>query len=414
MGESGKEREKDSILPLLKNRNCLSLWSASMVSAIGNNISYIALSYYVFEKTKSPLSVGVLMIMFTFPSVFFGVPAGYLVDRLPKKKMMILIDLTRAALMAAITLTGRFNAIFALIFASYLLNQVYYNGRDGLIPSLVDEEDLAPTNSFLQSSLQVASFLGPALGGFIVAFGGVTLAVYIDAATFVASAAIITLLKPREEKREKSTLSRWKELTGGFGVLKEDVLLRVLLVLVALSMVSIGMVRMLLVVLSEGTLSVGSEGLGTLMSALALGSFSGSLLLGRVGKTFSMLTAMVTGYLILAVTFIGIPAGIVTVPAPFSFWIAVALLFIAGIGNMAVLIGIVTTIQQRTPREKIGRVFGVNYMLNGIGSITSLVVGGWAAGAVGAETTFFVSGVFLLVLTAAMYSALGKERKHES
>ncbi len=402
--------EPDSILHLLKTRNCLALWSSSMLSAIGSNISYIALSFYIYEKTGSPVSVGVLMIMFTAPSVLFGIPAGDLVDRWPKKRVMISADVLRAILIFSITLTANTRAIFALVLTSYVLNQLHYNGRDGLVPSLVSEDDLAPTNSFLQSSLQVAGFAGPALGGVIVAFGGVTYALYVDAATFLCSALITVLLRPKGEKLNKSPFSQWKhEVMGGFYVLRNDFILRTLITLMAVGMLSVGMIRMLLVILSETPLGVGSGGLGTLFSALALGSFAGSLILGKYSKGLSMSKLIVSGYFVLAITFLLVPAEIlVTEQMMVAFWIAVVILFVTGLGNMAVLIGAVTTVQKRAPRERIGRVFGVAYALNGVGSIISLVVGGWAAELVGAEPVFLGAGVLLLAVTIVMYFTLGR------
>ena len=386
-----------------------------MLSAIGSNISYIALSYYIYEKTGSPVSVGVLMIMFTAPSVLFGIPAGDLVDRWPKKKVMIVTDIFRAVLIFSITLTAHLEAIFALVLACYMLNQLHYNGRDGLVPSLVSEDDLAPCNSFLQSSLQVAGFAGPALGGIIVALGGVTYALYVDAATFLCSALITVLLRPKGEKLNKSPLSEWKtQVMGGFHVLKQDFVLRALIVLMALGMVSVGMIRMLLVILSETPLSVGSGGLGTLFSSLALGSFVGSLILGKYSRGINMVKLIVAGYFVLALTFLVIPAEIMVISEMnTAFWIAVVVLFVTGLGNMAVLVGALTTIQKRTPRERIGRVFGVAYALNGVGSIISLVVGGWAAETVGAEPVFLGAGALLVVITLVMYVVIGKENGSE-
>lgn len=386
-----------------------------MLSSIGSNISYIALSYYIFEKTGSPISVGVLMIMFTAPSVLFGIPAGDLVDRWPKKKVMITVDVLRALLIFSITFTRNIEAIFALVLVSYILNQLHYNGRDGLIPALVAENDLAPANSFLQSSLQVASFAGPALGGFIVAFGGVTSALYVDALTFVCSALITVLLRPKGEKLNKSPLSEWKhEVMGGFHVLKNDFILKTLIVLMAVGMLSVGMIRMLLVILSETPLSVGSEGLGTLFSSLALGSFAGSLILGKYSKGISLLRLTVSGYFVLAITFLVVPAEIMIIEGVMAFWVAVMVLFVTGLGNIAVLIGALTIIQKRSPRERIGRVLGVAYALNGAGSIISLVVGGWAAEIVGAEPVFLGAGMLLLVVTGIMYCILGNKRNEES
>ena len=405
--------EEKSVIHLLRNRNCLALWSSAVLSTMGSNISYIALSYYIFEKTGSPISVGILMIMFTAPSVLFGIPAGDLVDRWPKKKVMIITDVLRAVLIFSITLTADIQIIFALVLASYIFNQLHYNGRDGLIPSLVLEKDLAPTNSFLQSSLQIASFLGPAVGGAIVALGGVTMALYVDAATFLGSALFTLLLRPKGEKLNKSPLSRWgHEILGGFQVLKEDFVLRMLIVLVALSMVSIGMIRMLLVILSETPLDVGSGGLGTLFSSLALGSFVGSLALGKYSRSLPMIKLLVLGYTVLAVTFMVVPLEIMILKEPaLAFGIAVVVLFVSGLGNIAVSVGIVTTIQKRTPRERIGRVFGVNYAANGVASIVSLAVGGWAAERIGAGPVFFGAGVFLALITIIMYVTLEKSNE---
>ena len=127
-----------------------------------------------------------------------------------------------------------------------------------------------------------------------------------------------------------------------------------------------------------------------------------------------MVKLIVAGYFVLALTFLVIPAEIMVISEmSTAFWIAVVVLFITGLGNMAVLVGALTTIQKRTPRERIGRVFGVAYALNGVGSIISLVVGGWAAETVGAEPVFLGAGALLVVITLVMYVVIGKENGSE-
>ncbi len=145
---------------------------ATVGSAVGTWLAFVALTIDVYDRTESAIWVSGLLIADFLPAILIGFAAGTLVDRLPRRRLMIWSDLARFAVFAVLPFANDAAAIVALAavagFATGFFRPALYAG----LPNLVSDDDLPHANSLLQTIENVAWALGPVAGGVLVAATG--------------------------------------------------------------------------------------------------------------------------------------------------------------------------------------------------------------------------------------------------
>ena len=149
----------------------------------------IALTVDVKDRTDSTWWVSALFIVTFLPSVIVGLAAGPLIDRLSRKKLIVAADVVRIGVFVALPFVGSALAIVALAAVAGVANSFFRPAVLAGVPNLIPEEDLAHGTSLLQATDWAAATLGPILGGVIVSASGPDLVYWINAATFLLSAA---------------------------------------------------------------------------------------------------------------------------------------------------------------------------------------------------------------------------------
>ncbi len=177
------------MLETLKNSDFLKLWLGQLVSRIGDGIHEIALAWLVLELTGSALSMGAILAVSIIPNLLFGLPAGVIVDRFNRKRIMLLSDLSRTIIVLVIPVayTLGFLRIWMIFLAAFLTSSAEaFAGpaRLSSIPNLVEEENLDPANSLIQITRSVSSLFGLSLGGAVVATIGPANSFFLDSASF--------------------------------------------------------------------------------------------------------------------------------------------------------------------------------------------------------------------------------------
>jgi MFS family permease len=172
---------------------------ASAISTVGNTFLYVAIPWALLETTDSPV-LAVLSLGAQNAPYLLAPLLGPLIDRYDRRALFALGELTQAAAVAVIPLLlaqGRIGLVFAALFLLGLANVVSDVAGDyGLIPALVPRHKLDEASSRFTSILLVARFVGPALGGLLVAGVGTSWAIELDALTFVVT-ALTTLFMPK-------------------------------------------------------------------------------------------------------------------------------------------------------------------------------------------------------------------------
>lgn len=190
---------------LINDPGFLRLWAAETISHLGTNFSNLAMPIVAIQLLNaSPLDIAAINLADTLPFLLLGLLVGALVDRLPRRGVLIAGDLGRAALLLMIPVSYVFGVLSVpqLVIIGLLLGTltVFFDvAYQAYLPSLIPKEDLVEGNSKLEVSRSAAGLLGPSVAGALIAVVKAPMAVIIDAISYVCSALFIFSIKPQHE-----------------------------------------------------------------------------------------------------------------------------------------------------------------------------------------------------------------------
>jgi MFS family permease len=203
------------------------VWTGSVVSSTGDEITGLALPWLVLQLTHSPFQLGLVAALQNLPFLLFTLIAGVYADRWDRRRIMLSADLLRFASLATIPIAALFGVLtIAQIYVIAFLagtGRVWFDvAHYALLPGIVEPDQLVDANSKFQTSDGVSVFLGPSIGGFLIKLAGAANAIAVDAASFLVSAvAVFTLpsLRAAESPAERG----WKaQLVGGLRYLVQQ------------------------------------------------------------------------------------------------------------------------------------------------------------------------------------------------
>ena len=195
----------DTRLALNHDPQFLRLWAAETISHFGSSITGIALPFVAITLLNAgPLEVAILNLADFLPFLLIGLLAGALVDRLPRRAVLIGGDLGRAALILTIPiayLAGLLTLTQLIVvgFSVGVLTVFFDVAYQAYLPSLIGRKDLVEGNSKMEFSRSAAGLLGPGLGGLLVDVLRAPVAMLVDAASFLISALFLASIKDRPE-----------------------------------------------------------------------------------------------------------------------------------------------------------------------------------------------------------------------
>ncbi|NQU41395.1 MAG: MFS transporter [Lentisphaerae bacterium] len=373
----------------------------SLLVHIGAAAQSVAIGWEIYQRTDSALALGLVGLVQALPMLLLTLPAGYLADIYDRRRLMTLglagTTLTSLALAAFSLTRGSIPAMFLLLFFDSAFHRLASPAGTALVPLLVPASSLESAIKWRSSMFHLASVIGPALGGIIVAFS-VPAAYLFSAATTAVYVAVLWSLHIPEGKR--STPGRMlNQLREGLDFVWNQ---KIVLGAVSLDMVAVllgGAVYLLPIfardILLERPFGLRPEqALGWLRAAPALGAVIMALIMThrppiqRAGR--GMLWA-VAGFGLATIAF-GLSR---------SFWLSFAMLFLTGFfDNISVVIRH-TLVQARTPNELRGRVSAVNSMFIGSSNELGGFESGLVARFVGPVASVVSGGIGTLVVAAS-------------
>lgn len=348
---------RNILLDTFLQRNFFLFWLGQFLSTLGDQFTLVALAVYVFQLSGSAMQVGMLFISTALPTLFIGPIVGPLVDRWDHRRTMIVADLLRLIIVASIPLLVSHNLawVYILSMLSATFGRFHHPAKLTLIPDIVPQERLMTANSIDQTSMTLAQLLGYAAAGLAVAAFGAPLAFYVDAMSFLVSASMMSLVIVVVQPRPSKPLALRgivQELGDGLKVIQSKPLLRGTIILSALAPIAVGAVNAGLVVFALRTLNSTSFGYSLMEASQALGLVIGGVFLGRYGAQLPRGQLLALGAAAMGVLFIA------TGLSP-NLSVALAVLFLIGMANMAISLALRTIVHESTPREVRGRVFAV-------------------------------------------------------
>ncbi|GAA4899870.1 MFS transporter [Streptomonospora salina] len=260
------------------------LWSAHALAITGNFLLNIALTVLVYQQTSSALAAGITLALTFIPQVVGGPLLSGLADIFPRRSVLIVCDVVRAVLVAAMGIPGLPTwAIWGLLFLSTLPLVPFGAARAALMSEIVQGERYIAGSAILQLTSQAGTLVGLAAGGWIVSVIGANSAVMYNGLTFLASAAIIHFgvrhrPAPRDEGGSRQSL--WQATRDGTRVVLGDSRLRTLGMfawLAGIYMMPYGLANPL-----ADEAGGGSTAAGFIMAGPSLGAVAGGLVLTRL------------------------------------------------------------------------------------------------------------------------------------
>jgi MFS family permease len=376
---------------VLRLRGYPSLLGAQAVSRIGDSVHYVALVALIFSLTGSGLAVSVAVVFEAVPVLLFGAVAGALVDRYPRRRVMVAADLVRCGLALIMALATSLPVIYALAFGLALGGVFYGPAYQALLPALVPGRVLGRANALSWSTVQSSHVLGAALGGGAVAVLGASGAFVVNAVTFLASAlALLRVPEPPSSGAPAEHSSLRREAGEGLRVIRRDPFVRGLLGVQLLAVLSVGGTGALLVVLAQEQLGLDTAAFGWLVAAVGMGAFIGPLLFGRLVDRTDSATLIFIPYLV---------RGIVDAALAFltGFWLPALLLLLYGVSTSTGGVAYTTLLQRRVPPDYRGRVFAAFTMVWQGGRLASLMLAGFVVDVFSIEVLYVSAGALLLL-----------------
>ena len=345
---------KPSAFSIFRNRNFGWLWTGDLISQFGSGITSIAASILVYRETGSALSVGLMLIATALPGFLFGLIAGVFVDRLDRKRIMLVCEVLRAIIVFMIPVMLPFGLwwLYILVALSATVTQFFKPAHSSVLPDLASDEELAAANSMMSVSSIGALGLGFAAAGMIMARYPVEWAFYIDALTFLLSGAAIALVKirPLDVEDEKTSVAAVaRNLQTGLRFLSDSPILRSTLIITVPMAILFGFHNSLLLPFADQALGATEfeygliEGLG--MLGFVVGGFVMAGLADRLRE----------GQWI-AISFIGMGLVDVVLSQVSAISIAILLGVTMSFMNVPSYIGRSLVLQRNTTREVRGRV----------------------------------------------------------
>ena len=375
------------------------LWTASTVSNLGDGVDIAALPLLAATLTRDPRLVAGMGVAFTLPWLLFALPAGAIVDRLDRRRVMYRVNLVRTALVAVIALsvaTGSASIwmLYAIALAMGFCETLFDNAAQAMLPAIVEPSLLEVANGRQYAAEIVANtFAGPPLGGVLFAVAA-SVPFWIDSGSFLISALLIATLAGsfRPAPAPGTALgadgsparrSLRHEIAEGVRWLQGHRLLRTLaLLLGALNFANwLGMSTAVL--FAQEILGLDDRGFGLLLAGMAVGGVLGGIFGARIAAALGPGPALVVS--IAAIGFSEAAVGLM------SNALAVAGLFwISGLFVPVWNIITVSLRQQIVPDHLLGRVNSVYRFLGWGSQPLGALIGGLLANAYGLRVPWWV------------------------
>lgn len=178
---------------LFQNRNFRLLLASQAISQIGDGLTKVALLWFVYQLTGSALKMTIIGLLQTIPPLLLSPMIGVYLDRLPKKTVMVTLDIIRAFIIALIPALYVFDVLtleilFIFVFFTAIFSTAFGPALAASLPLLVKSSELMSANSLLQTTTNMGILVGPAICGVLIGWLGTQNVLYVDAATFLLSA----------------------------------------------------------------------------------------------------------------------------------------------------------------------------------------------------------------------------------
>lgn len=397
--------KRDSVARRPLGASYWKLWSSSGLSNLADGVFSVALPLVAITYTQSPILIAGVSLALRLPWLIFALQAGALADRMDRRTLMVVANTTRALALvtlavAALMGLGSIWLIYVVGLAIGFAETIYDTSAQSIMPQIVGRDQLSRANGRLYAvELTANQFVGPPLGGFLVA-AGAAIAFTVPAGMWIAAVGVLLLIRGSfkvQREGEKTTIRA--DIAEGLRFLLGHRILRTLAIMTGifnLASSAAFAVFVLYAVGPESAMGLTEPGFGVLLTASAIGSLLGSLVAERiedwVGRSGSLIIGTIGGAIML-----GVPAFTTDV------WLIGIGFFLGGVTVVLWNVVVVSLRQRITPDRLLGRV-NSGYRLIAWGTMPlGAALGGLVGEWLGLTWVFGLSAALSLALLAFMY-----------
>ena len=408
------------MLSALKNRDYRLLWIGQSISHLGDQFHLVALPWLVLTLTKDPLQLGLVMAAAGIPRAGLMLLGGAWADRFSPRGIMLVSDLGRFALTAALAVAivsgqAQLWMVYVLAISFGVVSGFFLPAAEAALPRLVRSAELESGNSLMMGADQLATFVGPVVAGVLIAtFGGASaggqsvaallgigVAFGADALSFLVSAATLVLLRPLPGLGSRDTHPLAAVAEGVRFVVRDRMLLTLLTFITFANLCVTGPLLVGVPVVASTRLSEGAAAFGVIVSAYGLGNLLGMLACGALPRMSDRMFGVFSAVLFVAFGAVVALLGVLT-----NTWVIAALMVALGVGNGYIAVLVMTALQRLAPKAMLGRVMSLAMLsMYGLMPISMALTGALLKFSV--QTAFFAAGAGLLVISVFAFAQRG-------
>jgi MFS family permease len=276
---------------LWRHRNFLLLWGGQTVSEMGSAVTLLALPLTaVVVLRASTFQVGLLTSASTLAFALIALPAGAIVDRHAKRRLMIWCDVARMLIIGSVPVTAALGVLtlgqlYAVALTAGVCTVFFDVSYQSYLPVLIDKADLVEGNGKLGATQSFAQLIGPGLGGGLVGLFGAARALAADAISYAVSVASLLAIRAREEAPRRGRHQKLRaEIAEGLSFVLRHPILRKIVACTGTSNLFNGMAIALEIIFLVRVLHVRPAATGLLIAVASLGGVAGGVMSGRLSR----------------------------------------------------------------------------------------------------------------------------------
>jgi DHA3 family macrolide efflux protein-like MFS transporter len=391
---------------ILRYKPFRTLWLAQFVSIFGDFLALFAvISLITFRWHGTPVQVTTVTMAFVLPMAVISPIAGVFVDHWNVKRLMIASDLIRAVLILMLVFVHNVSQISAIFFVLSSVSSFFAPAQSVTLRTIVPADSLLAANALMMQAFYIVRLLSPAAAGALVAWLTEKSCFYIDIASFVFSAAMIStlsLIRPARAQGEKTVKSLAQDFLAGNKFIFTHAGLAFVFIAMAVAMFALSSFSPLISIYIRDTLHAGTFMFGLISAMVGVGMIVGTQLVTRLAGSGPKSYVVMGGLFLL-----GLGAGLLG--AFRNTAMAAVSTFAMGFGIAFVWIPAQTMSQQETPPQMVGRVSSTFMSLIAMSQVFGLMLSGYLAQKLGIRPVFIAcAGALALVSIAGHFVMRGR------
>jgi MFS family permease len=374
------------------------LWGSSGLSNVADGVLQVAPPLVAITYTTSPGQIAGVALAGRLPWLLFALQAGAISDRHDRRRVMLTANVGRASLLAVLAVlvalqTGGIVTLYVAAFAIGVCETLYDTSAQSIMPQVVEKDQLSKANGRLYAvELTGQAFIGPPLGGFLMAVGA-ALALTGSSAAWFFAAGVLFFVKGKYRPTEVSTQTIKADIVEGLRFLWSQRVIRAMALLTGICNLASSAVFAVFVLYAVGPdspMGLSEPAYGVLLTAAAIGALAGSLVADRVeraiGRQLSLLVTLV----------VGSPEFVIPALTANAWAIAAGMVLTGAVivlGNV-----VMVSLRQRvTPTRLLGRVNSAYRLVAWGTQPLGALLGGLVADAFGLVSLFWAATVVTLI-----------------